>query len=81
MGLSAVAGTSTIRPMPPAVVPAGAGTQATGLSKQDQLAVLVARPAALHRATLAAAQLAPAGTADPTSTGSASGQGSLDTYL
>lgn len=76
MGLSAVAGTSTVRPMPAAVAAAGAGPQATGLSKQDQLAVLVARPAALHRAALAADHLAPSDTAEP-----ASGQGSVDTYL
>ncbi|HET9657757.1 MAG TPA: hypothetical protein VFP72_20565 [Kineosporiaceae bacterium] len=78
MGVSAVARYMAFPPMPPAVAPAGAGAPATGLSERDQLAVVGARPAALRNAARVATNLA---SSDPASTGSASGQGSLDTYL
>lgn len=81
MGLSAVAGYSAFTPMPSASVLAGTKTQAMGLSEQDQVAVIGARPMVLHSAALAAANLASSDAQNPASTGSASSQGSLDTYL
>lgn len=78
MDVSTVARYSGLPTMPPAGPPAGSTGPASGLSKQDQLAVLGARPAVLHLAATAAAD---AGPADPASTGSASGQGSVDMYV
>jgi hypothetical protein len=76
MGLSAVARQPMLAAMPSVASPAGAGRQATGLSAQDQVALIAARPVALHSAVLAAANLVSADVA-----GSASDQGSVDTYL
>jgi hypothetical protein len=72
MELSAVTG----RPAPPAAHFAGPAAQGGGLSAQDQVAMIAARPEALRGAALAAAHLV-----SPDAGGAASGRGSVDAYL
>jgi hypothetical protein len=74
MDVSAVTTFPALAAVRPSPALASVDLQATGLSEQDQVALIAARPAALHSATMVAANLA-------SPDGDSTSSGSVDTYL